>query len=198
MKAIVLFFILVFPLSATCQLMDSLTLDTVTAYTSMEVAMKDTANVIKLDLSKQKLTEFPKGIRKLVNLQYLDLSKNKIYKIPAWIGELKDLQVLILSKTKIDSLPTEFGELTHLKYLMMNRAELVTLPHSIGNLKELKGISLWQDNISSYPYELKNISGNLQSMDLRDVLVPQATQDYLKSLLPNTTIYFSPICPCER
>jgi leucine-rich repeat protein SHOC2 len=198
MKSIVLFFILIFPFTGSCQLLDSLTLDTMVACTSIHEAMKDTAGVLKLDLSKQKLTEFPKEIRKLTNLQYLDLSKNKIYDVPNWIGELKDLQFLILSKTKIDSLPRQFGDLIHLKYFVMNRCELQGLPHSIGNLKELRTIDVWGDNFSSYPYELKYLSGNLQVLDLRDVLVNNQAQAFLKSILPNTTIYFTPVCPCER
>jgi len=198
MKTIVFLFCLFLPFSGSCQLLDSLSLDTMTGYTSIHEAMKDTAGVVKLDLSKQKLSEFPKEIRKLTNLQYLDLSKNKITEIPSWIGELKDLQFLILSKTKIDSLPPEFGELIHLKYLIMNRSELQALPHCIGKLQELRTLDLWGDNLSSYPYELKFISGNLQVLDLRDVLVTNPTQAYLKSILPATTIFFTPVCPCER
>jgi Leucine-rich repeat (LRR) protein len=198
MKTIVFFFIFFSPFAGSCQLLDSLSLDTLVACTSIHEAMKDTANVLKLDLSKQKLTEFPKEIRKFPNLQYLDLSKNKITEVPGWIGELKDLQVLILSKTKIDSLPPQFGELSHLKYFTMNRCELQALPHSIGKLKELRRLDLWGDNLSSYPYELKYLSENLQVLDLRDVLVNDRAQAYLKSVLPNTTIYFSPVCPCER
>jgi len=198
MKNLVLFLLLVFPFTASCQLLDSLTLDTMVACKSITAAMKDTGGIIKLDLSKQKLKDFPPGIRKLSNLQYLDLSKNKITEVPKWIGELKNLQFLILSKNKIDTLPPQFGDLTHLKYLIMNRSELTALPHSIGNLKELRYIDLWDDNISSYPYELKDISENLQTLDLRDVLVNNASAAFLKSILPNTTIYFSPSCPCEK
>lgn len=198
MKSIVFLLILIYPFTSSCQLLDSLSLDTMTACTSLQEAMKDTADIIKLDLSKQKLSEFPKEIRKLTNLQYLDLSKNKITEVPPWIGELKDLQFLILSKTKIDTLPSQFGELINLKYFIMNRSELQTLPHSIGKLKELRNIDLWGDNISSYPRELKDISENLQTLDLRDVLVNNRAQAYLKSILPTTIIYFTPVCPCER
>jgi Leucine-rich repeat (LRR) protein len=179
-------------------LLDSLSLDTLTACTSIQDGMADTANVLKLDLSKQKLKEFPNEIRKFVNLQYLDLSKNKITEVPAWIGELKNLQVLILSKNKIENLPDEFGQLSHLKDFIMNRSSLHGLPRSIGNLKELRTLNLWQDDLSYFPPELKDISGNLKTLDLRDVLVPDATQAHLRAILPNTAIYFSPICACER
>lgn len=198
MKNIALFFLLLLPFMGSCQLLDSLSLDTLTAYTNVQEALKDSANVLKLDLSKQHLSEVPKEIRKFTNLQYLDLSKNKITNVPAWIGELKDLQYLILYKNKIDTLPVQIGELTHLKYLDLNRTDLEVIPHCIGNLKELKTLILWSDNISSYPYELRYLSDNLKELDLRDVLVTDASETFLKSILPNTTIHFSPICPCER
>lgn len=198
MKVIILLVLFLFPLPGYCQLLDSLSLDTITPCTSMQEALKDTANILKLDLSKQRLSEVPKGIRKLVHLQYLDLSKNKITTIPSWIGELKDLQYLIIYKNKIDSLPSQIGELSNLKYLIANRTNLETLPHSIGNLKELHTLDLWSDNMVSYPYELKYLSDNLKVLDLRDVLVNDASQTFLRTILPNTTIYFSPICPCER
>jgi Leucine-rich repeat (LRR) protein len=195
---LLLFLIFFFPFAGSCQLLDSLTLDTMRACKSLQEAMKDTSGVLKLDLSKQKLKDIPEEIRKLHNLQYLDLSKNKITDVPKWIGEFKDLQFLILSKNKIDSLPPQFGDLTHLKYFTMNRGELHALPHTIGNLKELRYIDLWDDDISHFPYELKYISDNLQVLDLRDVLVNNASQAFLKSILPTTTIYFSPSCPCEK
>src|ERR1700733_582211 len=113
MKTFFLLCILIIPLRGSCQLLDSLSLDTLTACTSIHAAMKDTDNILKLDLSKKKLSEFPKEIRKLHNLQYLDLSKNKLTDVPSWIGELKNLQFLILSKNKIDSLPPQFGDLVN-------------------------------------------------------------------------------------
>jgi Leucine-rich repeat (LRR) protein len=186
------------PFTVSGQLLDSLSLDTMVGCNNIHQAMLNPENVIKLDLSKNKLKDVPADIRKLTNLQYLDLSKNKITSLPSWIGELKSLQFLILSKNKIDSLPPQFGDLTHLKYFVMNRSELTSLPHTIGKLKELHYMDLWDDNISNFPYELKNISGNLETLDLRDVLVNNATQAYLKSLLPTTSIYFSPSCPCEK
>ncbi len=121
---LVSYIFLLLPLTSSCQLLDSLSLDTMMGSSTMHEAMLDPENTVKLDLSKQKLKGFPDSIRKLTNLQYLDLSKNKITKVPAWIGELKNLQYLNLSKNKIDSLPDQFGELINLKYLIMNRTDL--------------------------------------------------------------------------
>jgi Leucine-rich repeat (LRR) protein len=197
LKLLVFIFSL-FTLSAQSQFLDSLSLDTITGSKSIKEAMQHPDDVIKLVLEKNKLKEVPEEIKQFTNLQYLDLSKNKIKTIPSWIGQLSSLQVLVLSKTNIDTLPPEIGKLTHLKYLIMNRSELRALPPEIGKLKELKAMDLWDDNLSYFPSELKNISGNLESLDLRDVLVNDQQHALLKAWLPSTTIYLSPICPCEK
>ena len=179
------------------QLLDSLTLDTLTAYTSIAEAMKAPDNVIKLELRRKKLKEFPKEIFQFKNLQYLDLSKNSIDEIPPAIAELKDLQILILSKNELESVPKEIGELKALQYLNLNQNELTSLPPEIGNLTSLKNMDLWSNNIDKYPSEMKNLK-NLLLLDLRVILIPDAEQERLQALLPKTKIYFSPYCKCQQ
>ncbi len=198
MKSLFLILFFVLPMAGYSQMYDSLSLDTMTAVNSIKEAAVNPESVIKLDLSKQKLTEVPEDIRKLTNLQYLDLSKNKITVIPHWIGELKNLQFLVLSKTKIDSLPPEFGDLANLKYFIMNRSELQKLPHTIGKLKELRYMDLWGSNLSYFPFELSYLSDNLRILELQDVLISSRLQASLKAELPNTTIAFTPSCACEQ
>jgi Leucine-rich repeat (LRR) protein len=196
--SLISYLFLLIPLTGSCQLLDSVSLDTMIGCHSMHEAMENPESVIKLDLSKQKLQDFPEDIRKLTNLQYLDLSKNKISSVPAWIGELKNLQFLILSKTKIDSFPPQFGDLINLKELIMNRSELTRLPHTIGNLKELRYMDLWGSNLSYFPFELSYLSDNLRVFRLEDVLIGSKLQAALKAELPNTTIEFTPSCACEQ
>src|SRR4051812_5160034 len=99
------------------QLLDSLTLDTLTAYTSIEEAMKNPDKVIKLELRRQKLKVFPKEIANFKNIQYLDLSKNSIDELPEEIGVLTNLQYFIISKNKLGGFPKEIGKLVNLHYI---------------------------------------------------------------------------------
>src|SRR4051812_5836167 len=92
---------------AHAQLLDSLSLDTTTAFTSLEEALKQPENVIKLSLRRKKLKVFPPEIFKFPNLQYLDLSKNDIEELPSEIGNLKNLQTLIMSKNELTTVPAE-------------------------------------------------------------------------------------------
>lgn len=178
-------------------LLDSLTLDTLTAFTSISEAMKDPDKVIKLELKRKKLKAFPKEIFQFKNLQYLDLSKNDLTEVPPEIGELKDLQILILSKNEIETLPKEIGELKMLQYLNVNQNEIGSLPPQIGSLVSLKNMDLWSNNVDKFPPEIKNLK-NLLVLDLRVILIPDEEQQHLQELLPKTKIYFSPYCKCQQ
>jgi Leucine-rich repeat (LRR) protein len=182
---------------AQTQLLDSLTLDTLTAFTNLSDALKDPEKVIKLELRKKKLKEFPKEIFRFKNLQYLDLSKNSIGSIPPEIGELKDLQILILSKNNIETLPPEIGELKSLQYLNVNQNDIESLPPQIGSLSSLKNLDLWSNNIDKFPSEIRNLK-KLLVLDLRVILIPDEEQQRVQDLLPKTKIYFSPYCKCQQ
>jgi Leucine-rich repeat (LRR) protein len=184
-------------ITAQTELLDSLTLDTLTSFTSISEAMKDPDKVIKLELRKKKLKGFPKEIFQFKNLQYLDLSKNSITEIPAEIAELKNLQILILSKNELETLPKEIGELKMLQYLNVNQNEITSLPPQIGSLVNLKNLDLWSNNVDRFPSEIKNLK-NLLVLDLRVILIPDAEQERVQALLPKTKVYFSPYCKCQQ
>lgn len=193
-----LFFIALFcKNTAQAQLLDSLTLDTLTAFTSLEDALKDPDKVIKLELRRKKLKEFPREIFKFKNLQYLDLSKNSISTIPAEIAELKDLQYFSISKNGLESLPPQIGDCVHLYYLNANQNELTSLPPQIGKLEELRNLDLWSNNIENFPEDLKKLK-NLKVLDLRVILIPDEEQAHIASILPWAKVYFSPFCKCQQ
>jgi Leucine-rich repeat (LRR) protein len=184
--------------SFTCrsQLADSLSLDTMSAFTDLTEAMKNPDKVIKLVLRKQKLKQFPSEILKFNHLQYLDLSKNHLKELPAGIDSLQALQVLLLSKNNLEILPKEIGKLRNLKVLNINQNDLVALPPQIGDLKDLEYLDLWSNNISVFPDQMSHLK-NLRLMDLRVVAIEDEVQEHIKSLLPNTTIQFSQGCRCK-
>ncbi|MGP8216465.1 MAG: leucine-rich repeat domain-containing protein [Bacteroidia bacterium] len=193
-----LLFILLFVFKlGSAQLLDSLSLDTMKGYTSIGDAKIEPDKVIKLVLTKHKLTEVPEEIREFKNLQYLDLSKNKLKKIPDWIGELTSLQTLILSHNDIDTLTPKIGLLTNLKWFIMNRDPLNAIPDAIGGLTELRYLDMWGDNIDYFPAALGKLT-NLKAFDLRDILISDDEQHTLKTYLPNCTLYLSPACPCKN
>jgi Leucine-rich repeat (LRR) protein len=189
--------VLVFKLT-NAQLLDSLSLDTVKAYTSLDLAKSEPDKVIKLVLKKQKLTAFPEEIRQFKNLQSLDLSKNKITKIPAWISELQNLQEVILSHNDIDSLTPQFCSLKHLKWFTLSSDKVLdALPEAIGGLTELRYMDMWGDNIGFFPSSLSKLT-DLKILHLEDILINDEEQATIKGYLPQTTIHFSPACSCKN
>lgn len=178
------------------KLLDSLALDTLKAFTSMDLALNEPGNVVKLVLRKKKLKEIPVEIYQFKNLQYLDLGKNNIKVLPPAIGDLQSLQVLILSKNKIEVLPKEISALKNLRVLNVNQNELTSIPPQIGDLDNLEFLDLWSNNINEFPEQLVNLD-KLKVMDLRVIIIDDEVQHHLQSLLPQTKIHFSPGCKCK-
>lgn len=178
------------------QLLDSLTLDTLSGHTSIIEAMKNPETVVKLVLRKQHLKQFPNEILSFKNLQYLDISKNNISELPDSIGTLINLQYFLCSKTGLKSLPKQIGKLSHLKYLNLNQNDLISLPPQIGNLESLEIFDLWSNNFDEYPSTLSNLK-SLKLIDLRNILISDETQNYILKMLPKSTVFMSPSCKCK-
>lgn len=183
--------------NAQNQLLDSLTLDTLTAFTSIPEALKHPEQVIKLELRKKRLKEFPPEIFQFPNLQYLDLSKNNISELPEEIGTLKNLQYFAISRNGLEELPHQIGDLINLYYLEANNNDLTSLPTEIGKLEKLRNLDLWSNDVDKFPTEIRNLK-NLTLFDLRVIMIPDAEQARVQSLLPHTKIYFSPYCKCQQ
>lgn len=201
MRSLSLRFIYAFVLIFTvffgkAQLLDSLSLDTLTAIKDLKEALKNPDAVIKLELRKQHLKSFPKEIFLFKNLQYLDLTKNDINEIPDSISMLTQLQYFAMSKNGLEKVSKEIGKLTNLTYLNLNQNDLEYLPPQIGNLEKLEILDLWSNNFEEYPASFSNLK-SLKVIDLRNILISDETQSYLKSLMPNATVYMSPSCKCK-
>jgi Leucine-rich repeat (LRR) protein len=178
-------------------LLDTLALKNQKTFKSLAAASNQPDSVFKMDLSKQKLKDFPVEIRKFKNLQVLNLSRNRLRDVPAWIGELKNLQKIDLSNNKLKELPDSIGSCGNLIYLGLNRNIIETLPRTIGRLEFLEIIELWDNEIISLPDEMKHLH-NLKTLELRGILFSQEEQDQIHNLLPDTDVFFSPSCNCKN
>lgn len=192
---LVLVLLVAFGKNSRAELLDSLALDTVKTYVSLEEALLTPEKVYKLDLSKSKLIEFPSKIFLLKNLNVLNLSKNKMVVIPDSIAVLVYLQDITFSRNKIEEFPLGICELKHLKRLNMNRNLLVGIPSEIGELTELRVLDLWSNDLAHFPAELKNLE-NLEVLDLRGILINYEQQERLEKLLPNAKVEMDLPCKC--
>ena len=185
-----------FAIKGQIALLDSLTLDTLTGYTSIAEALKNPDAVTKLVLRKHHLKSFPNDILKFKNLQYLDISKNSIHELPDSIFVLSNLQYLACSKTGLQQLNKNIGRLTNLLYLNCNQNDLEMLPPQLGNLEKLEILDLWSNNFNEYPSTLSGLK-SLKVMDLRNILISDEVQTTINSMLPKAKVYMSPSCKCK-
>lgn len=171
--------------------------DTIPVFKDLAIALKNPESVIKLDLSKQKLTSFPIEIYQFTNLKELYMSKNKLETIPADIQKLSQLEVIDFSKNKIEVLPNEIFECRKLKKLIVNQNAIAEIPSAIGNLKELEYLDMWANSVGSVPEEIKECT-KLKEIDFRVIEMTKSEQDKIKLLIPKVEVHFSPYCTCSR
>ena len=165
-------------------------------YTSIERGLQEPDQVVILKLEKKRIKKFPEEIYQFKNLEQLILSRNKLKVIPPEIEKLSKLKVLDLSKNKIKKLPKEIGRLHNLQKLIINRNPIDSLPEEIGMLTNLEHLDMWSTELAILPDSIKQLE-KLKVVELRGILFNQDQQDYMHSLLPEATIYFSPPCNCK-
>jgi Leucine-rich repeat (LRR) protein len=173
--------------------------DSQVVYTDLKRALADPTKVYKLRLKRKKYVTIPPEVfTSFPNLVFLDLSHNSITELPTALGNCVNLVYLNVSYNKLSALPSEIGHLKQLKRFILNNNEIVALPATIGEMKSLEYLDMWSNELGYYPDELKNISGNLKTMDLRAILIDIDQQKRIRELLPSTKIFFSPGCNCGK
>lgn len=98
-----------------------------------------------LYLGGNQITEISKDIWKLQRLQVLSMGGNRLTEVPSTLGQLKSLHALVLCDNMLDNLPSSIANLTNLKSLLLHKNRLKTLPTEIITLKCLTELSL-RDN----------------------------------------------------
>jgi Leucine-rich repeat (LRR) protein len=182
-------------LRVEAQLIEYEQLDTCKVYHSLEEAMLNPSIVYRLDLSKQKLKEFPKEIFLFLNLNDLKISRNKIIDVPDDIKKLRYLQRLDMQRNALDTITVAMCELRNLRQLNLSENFITGIPNEIEQMTELKYMILWQNPIEYYPNSLGMLE-KLEVLDLLHNLINERTQDRLRNILPKTNIVMSPPCNC--
>ena len=97
---------------------DTTRCETELSYYSIEEAIAEKKDVVKLDIAMNKLTSIDPKIGELTNLECLDLSFNRISTLPGEMAKLKKLRVLDLKGTRyLVSLPKIIQDIPNLQLL---------------------------------------------------------------------------------
>ncbi len=178
------------------QLIDYNQLDTAKVFRSLDEAMKKPLMVYRLDLTRNKLQEFPEEIFELINLNELILDKNKLDSIPPAIAKLSFLQKISLYRNNL----TNFNSLTgcsNLVYLDLTANYLEAIPDDIDRLENLQTLILQLNSILDFPESLKFLT-NLKEFNLVDNDLNSDQQQYIRSLFDSLKVEMSEPCNCNQ
>lgn len=132
-------------------------------FTNIELALKDPANVFRLNLSDQTLNLDGVNWSKFINLEYLSLKNDHLKELPKEIMLLSKLKTLELSGNDFSVLPEDFWKLRSLEELFLNDEKNLNLEANIkimSKMPSLRILHLENDNLKSIPStisSLKNI-----------------------------------------
>lgn len=165
---------------------------------SIEEALKmNPLEVYKLDLSKQKLTNFPIEILNFKNLIYLDLSKNRLTKLPDNIDQLQSLNYLNLSSNKINELPSNIVNIKTLSSLKIGSNKIKSLPSNFSNLSSLVILEVYSNPLHFEPKVLGLMSKNLKYINVQNTNLNKEEIKELEKNLPNTRLKYDKSCNCH-
>eukprot|EP01090_Pellita_catalonica_P017580 TRINITY_DN5339_c0_g1_i1.p1 TRINITY_DN5339_c0_g1~~TRINITY_DN5339_c0_g1_i1.p1 ORF type:complete len:790 (-),score=123.42 TRINITY_DN5339_c0_g1_i1:52-2421(-) len=111
-------------------------------------------NIQKLELRGNKIRECPLALGHLKGLTHLDLSGNNVSQISEAIGYCQNLQILNLSNNAISEIPASIGYLTVLEELRLSGNRLGGIPTTIGHMKYLEVVDLNGCDLDSLPEQL--------------------------------------------
>jgi Leucine-rich repeat (LRR) protein len=168
------------------------------SYFSLKDAMKaDPKSVIKLDLSKQGLKEFPVEVFNFVNLQQLNLSNNKISSLPENIADLKNLSFLDVSKNKLTALPRGIGNFKNLNSFKMSQNKISELPEEFFKITSLEIIDFYSNPLKIEPKKFAALEKRLKYIDVRNTGLTESDCKLLQQILPNVRLKFDKGCNCH-
>lgn len=169
--------------------------DTARVFTTLEEALINPDQVIKLSLKRKRLKEIPQAVYQFPNLTWLDISKNQLKVLPSEIAKLQKLEYLNVSNNNLDQLPDDIVNLVNLKRLIANQNNLTGLPAQLGNCEKLQFLDLWSNNIEDLPESLSKCQ-DLKVIDMRVIMTSDSRQREMQQKIPQARILFSPGCNC--
>ncbi|XP_028930737.1 PH domain leucine-rich repeat-containing protein phosphatase 2 [Ornithorhynchus anatinus] len=120
-----------------------------------------------LNLSHNRLGQFPVLLCEISTLLELNLSCNGLYELPAQIGNLLNLQTLCLDGNFLTTLPDELGNLQQLSSLGLSFNNFSQVPGVYEKLTTLDKLALAGNQLESLDLGILNRLSHLKHVDLR-------------------------------
>ncbi|XP_035213995.1 DISP complex protein LRCH3-like isoform X2 [Stegodyphus dumicola] len=130
----------------------------------------DLSDVVRADLSKNRLSELPEEICFYLLLEELDCYNNVIRSVPDAIINLQSLVYINLSRNQLTVIPIALCHLP-LQVCILRNNRIVSIPEEISSMKCLKDLDVSCNEITIIPPQLGSVS-TLQRLNLkRNLLV---------------------------
>lgn len=142
-----------------------------------------------LDIGDSDDLKIPKNICQLIALKSLWISHSELKEIPESIKHFPKLNQLYLGSNRISQIEFSQGDLPELVSLFLNYNALKEFPLSLQHLKNLKRVNLNNNRHMKIPKNMA-IFKHLDVLSLIKCDISKADQEYLKKVLPNTTLNF--------
>ncbi|XP_063801559.1 PH domain leucine-rich repeat-containing protein phosphatase 2 isoform X2 [Pseudophryne corroboree] len=120
-----------------------------------------------LNLSQNKLGEFPLHLCEIATLTELNVSCNGIAQLPPQIGQLLSLQTLNLDGNSLASLPQELGFLQQLSQLGLSFNDLSSIPKVYEKLVSVEKLSMAGNRVDCLSLQTLSNMPHLKVIDLR-------------------------------
>uniref|UniRef100_A0A8C9PGY3 Leucine-rich repeat-containing protein 39 n=1 Tax=Spermophilus dauricus TaxID=99837 RepID=A0A8C9PGY3_SPEDA len=142
-------------------------------------------NLIVLDLSRNIISEIPRGIgiyivdiyfekpcfplqlSSLLKLTHLDLSMNQFTTIPPAVLNMPALEWLDMGSNRLEQLPDAIERMKSLHTFWLQRNQITCLPETISNMKNLGTIVLSNNKLQDIPLCMGEME-NLRFVNFRD------------------------------
>ncbi|KFW84007.1 PH domain leucine-rich repeat-containing protein phosphatase 2, partial [Manacus vitellinus] len=133
-----------------------------------------------LNLSNNRLGEFPVSLCEISTLTELNISCNGLHYLPSQIGKLLNLQTFWLDGNFLTSLPEELGNLQQLSCLGLSFNNFCELPAICEKLVALDKLALAGNLLETLDLAMLNRMSHIKSVDLRLNNLKRATADTLE------------------
>ncbi|CAN2389443.1 PH domain and leucine rich repeat protein phosphatase [Pristimantis euphronides] len=120
-----------------------------------------------LNLSQNKLGDFPLPLCEISTLMELNMSCNGLTYLPTHVGQMLSLQTLNLDGNCLTTLPEELGYLQQLSCLGLSFNDLRSIPPVFEKLCSVDKLCLAGNRIESLSLQTLSNMGHLKSIDLR-------------------------------
>lgn len=138
------------------------------------------ADLQKLDITKNDLIALPSNFGELRKLEFLYAQHNDIAELPSMLGCVA-LKELLMANNFIKEIPADFCEqLPHLQVLDLRENKIERIPDEIAQLQALIRLDLANNAVQSLPNSLATLA-HLSSLQLEGNPIRSIRRDILQS-----------------